>query len=83
MQRHIVQVIQVRLVDLKPGDICNKRHDATDGWFRVRELEELPNGGVAVLADSDRDSINGSPFDIVGVQLVKAVEIPDSAIRAA
>ncbi len=75
--------MQVRMADLLPGDIVNKNHDDARGWFEVRELEELHNGGIAVLADSEKDSINGSPHDIVGVQITKVVEIPDQIRRAA
>lgn len=82
MQRTIVQVMQVRMSDVLPGDIVNKNHDSPHGWFEAKELQELHNGGVAVLAHSDKDSINGSPHDIVGVQLAKVVEIPNQ-VRAA
>lgn len=82
MQRTIVQVMQVRMADLVPGDIVNKNHDDARGWFEVKELSQLHNGGIAVLAHSDKDSINGTPYDIVGVQLAKVVEIPNQ-VRAA
>jgi len=70
------------MADLLPGDIVNKNHDDARGWFEVKELQELHNGGIAVMAHSDKDSINGGPHDIVGVQLTKAVEIP-TQVRAA
>lgn len=82
MQRTLVQVMQVRMTDLHPGDIVNKNHEDARGWFEVHEVQELPNGGIAVQASSEKDSINGGPYDIVGVQVTKAVEIP-SEIRAA
>lgn len=74
--------MQVRMSDLQPGDIVNKNHGDARGWFEVKELHELPNGGVAVQAASEKDSINGAPYDIVGVQVTKDVEIPRQ-IRAA
>ncbi len=82
MQRTLVQVMQVRMSDLNPGDIVNKNHGDARGWFEVKELTELPNGGIAVQAASEKDSINGGPYDIVGVQVTKAVELPNQ-IRAA
>lgn len=82
MQRSIVQVMQVRMSDLHPGDIVNKNHGDARGWFEVRELQELPNGGVAVHAAQEKDSINGAPHDIVGVQLCKVVEVPSEAKAA-
>ena len=82
MQRTLVQVMQVRMADLHPGDIVNKKHDESRGWFEVKEVHELPNGGIAVEAASEKDSINAGPHDIVGVQVTKDVEIPNQ-IRAA
>ena len=77
MRRTMVQVMQVRMADVLPGDIVNKNHDAQTGWFEVTELQELPNNGVVLAAHSDRDSVNGTVNDIVGVQITKVVEIPD------
>jgi hypothetical protein len=74
--------MQVRMSDLHIGDIVNKNHVDARGWFEVIELQDLPNGGVAVHAASEKDSINGAPYDIVGVQLCTAVEIP-SQVKAA
>jgi hypothetical protein len=74
--------MQVRMADLHPGDIVNKNHDDSRGWFEVNEIHELPNSGIVVQAASEKDSINGGPYDIVGVQVTKAVEIPNQ-IRAA
>lgn len=82
MQRTIVQVMQVRMSDVLPGDVVNKNHDDPRGWFEAKELQELHDGGIAVLAHSDKDSINGAPNDIVGVQLAKVVEVP-TQVRAA
>lgn len=77
MQRVMVQVMQVRMKDVLPGDIVNKNYEAPTGWFEVVELQELPNNGIVLAANSDRDSINGTVNDIVGVQVTKVVEVPD------
>jgi len=82
MQRTIVQVVQVRLTDVRPGDIINKDHADARGWFKVVDLVELPNGDVSVIAERNNDSMNSAPYDIVGVQLTKVVEIPESALAA-
>ena len=82
MQRTLVQVMQVRMADLHPGDIVNKNHDDARGWFEVKQINDLPNGGIVVEAATEKDSINGGPYDIVGVQVTKGVEIPNQ-IRAA
>lgn len=79
MVRTIVQVTQVRMRDVHPGDVINKNHDDPRGWFVVTDVQELHTGQYAIIADSDKNSINGGPFDMVGVQIAKQVEIPVSA----
>ena len=74
----MVQVIQVRMRDILPGDVINRDHEAARGWVEVIETQKLPNNGVVLLAESARDSVNGNRNDIVGVQVVRAVEIPDA-----
>lgn len=77
MQRNMVQVIQVRMSDVLPGDVVNRNSEEARGWVEVIETQQLPNNGIVLVASSDRDSINGNHNDIVGVQVVRAVEIPD------
>lgn len=72
----MVQVMKVRMRDVLPGDIINRNADEPRGWIEVIQVQELPNNGIVLLADSDRDSINGNHNDIVGVQVIKAVELP-------
>lgn len=79
MVRTIVQVTQVRMRDVHPGDIINKNHDDSRGWFEVVDVQELHTGQYAIVADSADDSINGGPFDMVGVQIAKNVDIPSAA----
>ncbi len=83
MQRTIVQVMTVRMADVLPGDIVNKNADKAIGWFEVVELQDLPNNGIVLAAKSDRDSVNGTIYDMVGVQITKVVEVPDATPRAA
>jgi len=66
------------MADVLPGDIVNKNYSDARGWFYVKELQELPNNGIVLVANSDRDSVNGTLNDIVGVQITKVVEVPDS-----
>ena len=77
MQRNMVQVIQVRMRDVIAGDVVNRNADEPRGWVEVVETQVLPNDDIVLAAKSDRDSINGNRNDIVGVQVVRAVEIPD------
>jgi hypothetical protein len=83
MQRRIVQVMQVRMRDVIPGDVVNKHLSEPRGWVEVIETQDLPNNAIVLLAESDRDSINGLLNDIVAVQLTKVVEIPDTPTAAA
>jgi len=65
------------MADVLPGDIVNKNVTEARGWFFVKEIQDLPNDGIVLAANSDRDSVNGKINDIVGVQLTKVVEVPD------
>jgi len=82
MRRTIVQVISVRMRDLLPGDIINKNGDQARGWFRVKDLQPLPKGVIAVIAEDEQDSINSAGDDLVGLQVHKVVEVPDSPSKA-
>ena len=75
--------MQVRMSDIHPGDVINKNHSDPLGWFEVTELQELPNGDIFVIAATEKNSINGGAYDIVGVQLRKTVQIPDQVQAAA
>ncbi len=68
----------MRMGDLLVGDVINKNPDDPRGWFTVHELQELPNNGLAVLASTSKNSINGSPDDIVGVQVRQTVDLPET-----
>lgn len=79
MVRTIVQVIQVRMNDVQPGDIVNKNADASVGWFLAKDVEELHTGDIVVVAEVEKDSINGAPYDLVGIQIAKQVQAPPAA----
>lgn len=64
--------------DVLPGDVVNKNADEPKGWIEVLQLQELPNNGIVLAAESDRDSINGNLNDVVGVQIIKTVDVPDA-----
>ena len=83
MQRKMVQIMKVRMRDVLPGDVVNRNADEARGWVDVIQIQELPNKGIVLVAESDRDSINGNLNDIVGVQIIKAVELPDAQRAAA
>lgn len=74
MQRTIVQVAMMRIIDLAVGDVMNRDPAATSGWFVVEEIRRLPSGELNVTNTSSKDSIMGAAHDIVGVQVPKIVE---------
>lgn len=76
MQRNMVQVMKVRMRDVLPGDVVNRNADEPRGWVEVVQVQELPNNAIVLVAPSERDSVNGNYNDIVGVQVIKAVELP-------
>ncbi len=83
MQRSAIQVVKMRLGDLQTGDVVNKHPDESKGWFIVKGLQKLPNGGLSVEAMNPKDSINGQPQDLVGVQIRYAIEMPAGPAKAA
>lgn len=74
VQRTIVQVTRMRIVDLEIGDIVNSDPTATTGWFPVEEIRRLPNGDINVTNAATRDSVMARDWDIVGVQVTKRVD---------
>ena len=76
MARSIVQVARMRISDVVPGDVVSRQPEDTEGWFEVARMEVLFDGSIS-LSDLDRrSSFAAQPMDIVGVQLLKAVEMP-------
>ena len=69
----------MRMTELMPGDIVNRNPAEPRGWFEVDHLEPLPNGAVAVIAVNEKDSINGAPNDLVGVQVTKVFTVPEDS----
>lgn len=74
MQRTIVQVTRMRIVDLVIGDVVNHDPAATTGWFPIEEIRRLPNGDVNVTNAGSKGSVMATDYDIVGVQVTKRVD---------
>lgn len=83
MQRTIVQIARIRLIDVRVGDIVSGRPDEEFGWFEVMELRELPSGDLVASGSASTLSVKGSRWDLVGVQVAKTVEIPGAQRLAA
>ena len=74
MQRTIVNVARMRIIDLAVGDVINRDTEAASGWFEVAEIRRLPDGDLSVSGTATRDNVMGRENDIVGVQIPKVVE---------
>ena len=75
MTRTIVQIARIRLIDVEPGDIVSGRPDDEFGWFEVHSVRELPSGDLVASGPTSTQSIKGSEWDLVGIQVTKQVEI--------
>lgn len=78
MQRKIVEIAKMRIIDAVIGDVINRDPAATSGWFVAEEIRRLPSGEINVTNTSSRDSVMGADNDIVGVQVAKTVERSDA-----
>jgi hypothetical protein len=76
MQRHLVQIARIRIGEVVPGDVVNRVPDENRGWFVVALVEELFDGSLQISDVTRQDSFSSGPMDIVGVQLLKPVDLP-------
>lgn len=78
MQRTIVQIARMRIIDLAVGDVMNRDPEATSGWFVVEDIRRLHNGQLNITNTATKVSMMGDDHDIVGVQIPKLVERAES-----
>lgn len=76
MQRTVIQIARVRLAEVRPGDVVNGHPDHEQGWFRVVTIRELPSGDLVAAGETNVQSVKGSVFDLVGLQVAKQVDVP-------
>ncbi|MGY6501754.1 MAG: hypothetical protein ACXIVQ_12805 [Acidimicrobiales bacterium] len=81
MPRWHVQIVNLRARDVRVGDVVAKDPDRADGWFRVNEVKNLPDGSVNVIDKGNNRSFTAGPFDLVGLQT--PVQLPPEADRSA
>ncbi len=70
MTRGMVEVVTIRGIDVKVGDVVHARPEEMLGWFLVSKVASLPNGMITV---TDEGEINGfliEPLGIVGLQIM-------------
>ncbi len=80
MQRTIVQIARMRLADVRPGDIVNGHPDEELGWFEVQEIRHLPSGELVAGGRASTQAAKGAPWDLVGIQMTKQIEVPDRLV---
>lgn len=81
MPRWHVQIVRLRARDIRVGDVVSKDAERSDGWFRVQEVKNLPDGSVNLLDKGNDRSFTAGPFDLVGLQT--PVQLPPEADRSA
>ncbi|MBT8208529.1 MAG: hypothetical protein HKN94_05325 [Acidimicrobiales bacterium] len=69
MERTIVHVAQMRMIDVHLGDIVTKDPESAKGWFRVELVKTLMNGDLAIADAREQMSFTGGIHDLVGVQI--------------
>lgn len=82
MERTIVQIARIRLGDINVGDIVSGHPEKESGWFQVRVLRKLPSGELVAGGSASTESVKGSRWDLVGVQITKQVNIAPAPIPA-
>ena len=82
MERTNVQIARIRLGDINVGDIVNGHPEKESGWFQVRVVRKLPSGELVAGGASSTESVKGSRWDLLGVQITKQVNITQAPIPA-
>ncbi len=83
MERTVVQIARVRIADLRHGDVVNAHPEHEHGWFVVQAVRQLPSGDLVASGDTSIQAVKGQPFDLVGLQVTKTVDLPVSLLADA
>ncbi len=75
MKRNLIQVARIRMEEVLPGDVVNRVPDDTRGWFIVAAIEPLFDGTLQVTDAKRHSAFSAGPLDIVGVQLLKPIDL--------
>jgi len=75
-KRVVIQVAHVRMGDLRVDDVVNGKPAAEQGWFRIQMICQLPSGDLVATGETTAYSLKGSPWDLVGIQVAKRVDLP-------
>lgn len=74
MRRTTVEIVKMRIIDLKVGDVVNTNPEALRGWFLVADIRPLTHGGFQISDTREKNSLHGEDNDIVGVQIESSFE---------
>ncbi|QGG96209.1 hypothetical protein [Actinomarinicola tropica] len=77
MTRWHVHVVLMRARDVRKGDVVSRDANRHDGWFRVDEVRQLPDGTINVLDKGNVRGFIAGPFDLIGLQT--PVQLPPEA----
>lgn len=77
MTRWHVRVVLMRARDVRKGDVVSRDAERSDGWFRVDEVKQLPDGQINVLDKGNVRGFIAGPFDLIGLQT--PVQLPPEA----
>jgi hypothetical protein len=69
LQRIQVHIVQVRAVDVLPGDVVNKNGAVREGWIEIAYTEPLPDGRINLCDETYRRSFVSDPLDLVWLQI--------------
>ena len=72
--RSQVTIIQVRVAEVQPGDIVNKRGPERTGWLEVDRVEVLDAGTYVVHDEFDRESFTATSYDLVWMQTLQQLD---------
>jgi len=75
MERTIVHVAKMRMIDVHIDDIVTKDPESAKGWFRVEVKKTLMNGDLALADAREQMSFTGGIHDLVGVQIHSAHKV--------
>jgi hypothetical protein len=66
-----IEVVEIRIEDVKVGDIVNKAGHQREGWIEVAAVEALPDGRMNIADETYQLSFTGDPLDLVWLQIAR------------
>lgn len=73
MTRGQVEVVRIRGIDVKVGDVVHARHTEVTGWFVAAKVELLPSGMITVTDEADINGFLAEPLGLVGLQIMHPI----------